>query len=355
MVQDDISNEISGKLRLQLTRAEKKRLTRRHTEDPEAYRLYLKGRHHWNQWTEEGFYKAIEYFHEATGKDPGYALAYAGSADSWVLLGWNSYLPPKEAFPKGKVAAMIALRLDPDLAEAHTSLAALLWLHDWKWEEAQTDFTRSLELSPTYPTANHWYAEFSTTMGRREEALARMKNGQELDPLSLIINVAVGWTFYLARQYDQAIEQLRRTVELDPHYPITYWILGLLLRKTGCYELAITEGEKGVQLSGGSPLMRAALAQTFGTAGRKQEALQMLDDLTKLARQKYVAPYFLAGIHVGLGENDRAIEYLEKSFEEHSHWLIYLHIDPGMDGLRDDPRFQDMLRRVGLPALSVER
>jgi serine/threonine protein kinase/tetratricopeptide (TPR) repeat protein len=349
-VQDDISNEISGKLRLQLTRAEKKRLTKHHTENAEAYRLYLKGRHHWSRWTEEGFYKAIEYFQQAVEKDPSYALAYTGLADCYVLLGWNSYLPPKEAFPKGKEAAMTALRVDPDLAEAHASLAALLWLHDWQWEEAEKEFKRSLELSPTYPTANHWYAEFVMTMGRHEEAIARMKNGQELDPLSLIINVAVGWALYLGRGYDEAVEQLRRTVELDPNYPVTYWILGLLLRKMGRCDLAITEGEKGVSLSCGAPLMRAALAHTFGTAGRTKEALQILDDLTKLAKQKYVAPYFLAGIHIALGENERAIEYLEKAYEEHSHWLIYLHIDPSMDGLRDDLGFQDLLRRVGLPA-----
>jgi serine/threonine protein kinase/tetratricopeptide (TPR) repeat protein len=350
-VQDEISNEISEKLRLQLTRAEKKRLTKHHTEDPEAYRLYLKGRHYWNRWTEEGFYKAIEYFQQAVEKDPSYALAYTGLADSYVLLGWNSYLSPKEAFPKGKIAAMTALRLDPDLAEAHTPLGALLWLHDWQWAEAQAEFKRSLELGPTYATANHWYAEYTMTMGRHGEAMARMKNGHELDPLSLIISVAVGWACYFARRYDEALEQLRRTVELDPNYPVTYWILGLLLRKTHCYELAITEGEKAVKLSGGSPLMSAALAHTFGTAGRTKEAFQILDELTKLAKQKYVAPYFFAGIHIGLGENDRALEYLEKSYEEHSHWLIYLHIDPSMDGLRDNPRFQDLLRRVGLPSL----
>ena len=352
-IQDEISNEISEKLRLQLTRTEKKRLTKHHTENAEAYRLYLQGRHYWNRWTEEGFYKAIEYFQQAVEKDPNYALAYAGLADSYVLLGWNSYLPPKEAFPKGKVAAMTALRLDPDLAEAPAPLAALLWLHDWQWEEAQAEFKRSLELGPTYATANHWYAEYAMTMGRHEEAMARMRNGHELDPLSLIINVAVGWAFYFSCRYDEAIEQLRRTVELDPNYPVTYWILGLLLRKTRCYELAITEGEKAVKLSGGSPLMRAALAHTFGTAGRTEEAFQILDELTKLAKTKYVAPYFFAGIHIGLGENDRAIEYLEKSYEEHSHWLIYLRIDPSMDGLRDNPRFQDLLRRVGLPELKA--
>jgi eukaryotic-like serine/threonine-protein kinase len=352
VIQDEISNEISGKLRLQLTRAQKKRLNRHHTEDPEAYQIYLKGRHHWNRWTEEGFYKAIEYFQQAVEKDPAYALAYAGIADSYVLLGWNSYLPPKDVFPKGKAAALKALQLDLDLGEAHTPLAAVLWLHDWQWPEAQKEFKRSLELNPTYPTANHWHAEFMMTMGRQVEAIAQMKNSQTLDPLSLIINVAIGWAYYHARRFDEALEQLLQTVELDPNYPVTLWILGLLYRTTGRYELAIAEGEKGVTLSGGSPLMRAALAHSYAKAGRAKEALVILDDLTKLAQHKYVAPHFFAGIHIGLGEYGRAIEYLEKSYEEHSHWLIYLHMDPSMDDLRNDPRFHDLLKRVGLPAVT---
>jgi tetratricopeptide (TPR) repeat protein len=170
--------------------------------------------------------------------------------------------------------------------------------------------------------------------------------------LSLIINVAVGWALYHGRQYNEAIEQLHRTLELDPNYPVTCWILGLLLRKTGCYESAIAEGEKGVKLSGGSPLMRAALAHTYGAAGRTDEAVQLLNELTALAKQKYVAPYFFAGIHIGLGEYDRAMDYLEKAYEEHSHWLIYLHIDPGMDDLRSHSRFQDLMQRIGLPPLA---
>ena len=348
-IQDDISNEISEKLKLQLTHAQKKKLTRHHTEDPEAYRIYLKGRHHWNRWTEEGFYKAIEYFQQAVEKDPAYALAYAGLADSYVLLGWNSYLPPKDAFPKAKTAALTALQFDPDLGEAHTPLAAVLWLHDWQWPEAQKEFKRSLELNPNYPTANHWYAEYVITMGRHAEAIARIKNSQTLDPLSLIINVAIGRDYYLARRYDDALEHLLQTVELDPNYPVTYWVVGLLYVTTGRYDLAIAAGEKAVTLSGGSPLMRAALAHSYGKAGRKKEALQILDDLTSLAKCKYVAPHFFAGIHIGLGENDRALDYLEKSFEDHSHWLIYLHIDPVMDDLRNEPRFQDLLKRVGLP------
>ena len=348
-IQDEISNEISDKLRLKLTRAEKKRLAKRETDDPEAYRLYLKGRHHWNQWTEDGFYKAIDYFQQAIAKDPAYALAYTGVADSYVLLGWNAYLPAKDAFPKAKAAATRAREIEPNLGEAHAPLAAVLWLYDWQWPEAQREFQRSLTLNPAHPTASHWYAECLMTMGRQAEAIERMKKSQELDPLSLIISVAIGWAYYMARQYDEALEQLRRTIELDPNYPVTYWILGLILRKTGRYDLAITEGEKGVKLSGGSPMLRAALAQTLATAGRKDEAIQLLDDLANLAKQKYVAPYFFAGIHIGLGENDRAMEYLEKSYEEHSHWLIYLHLDPGMDPLRSNPNFQDLLRRIGLP------
>ena len=244
---------------------------------------------------------------------------------------------------------MGALRLDPDLGEAHTSDAAVLWLHDWRWPEAGREFQRSLALSPSHPTASHWYAEYLMTMGHHADAIERMKSSQELDPLSLIISVAIGWAFYMARRYDEAIEQFRRTVELDPNYPVTYWILGLVLRKMGRNELAIAEGEKGVKLSGGSPLMNAALAQTLATAGKREKAIQILDELTELAKQKYVASYFFAGIHVGLGEEDRAMEYLEKSYEEHSHWLMYLHMDPGMDGLRSNLRFEDLLRRVGLP------
>jgi serine/threonine-protein kinase len=352
-VQDDISNEISENLRLKLTRAEKKRMTKRQTDDADAYRLYLKGRHHWDRWTEDGFYKAIEYFQQAVDKDPAYALAHAGIADSYVLLGWNCYLLPKEAFPKAKMAAMRALRLDPDLGEAHAPLAAVLWLYEWQWQEARTEFRRSLELNPAYPTANHWYSEYLMTMGRLDEVIAGMKKSQELDPLSLIISVAIGWALYMGRRYEESLEQFRRSVELEPNYPMTRWILGLLLRKMGHFEQAIEEGDKGVKLSVGSPVMRAALAQTLATAGRREQALLILEELTTLAKQKYVSPYFLAGIYVGLGEPDRAMKHLEKACEDHSHWLMYLHLDPGMDALRSETRFQDLLRRIGLPLQSA--
>jgi TolB-like protein len=339
--------------RLRLTHAEKRRLTKRQTDDAEAYRLYLKGLHHWNRWTEDGFYKAIESFQQAVEKDPGYALAHTGLGIMYVLLGWNSYLPPKDAFPKGKVAALTSLQLDPDLGEAHTALAGPLWLYDWQWIEAQKAFKRSLQLNPHYPTCSHWYAEYLMSMGCHEEAIVMMKKSRELDPLSLIINVAIGWACYMARRNDEAIEQLEQSSELDPNFPVTYWILGLLYRKMGRYDLAISAGEKGVKLSGGSSLMSAALAHTYGKCGKTKGARQLLTGLRELARHKYVAPHFLAGIHIGLREHDRAIEYLEESYREHSHWLVYLQIDPSMDDLRNDPRFQDLLRRVGLPLRHV--
>ena len=203
-----------------------------------------------------------------------------------MLLGWNSYLPPKDAFPKAKIAAMRALRLDPDLGEAHTPLATVLWLYEWQWQQAREEFERSLALNPAYPTANHYYAEYLMTMGRHAEAIEKMKSSQELDPLSLIISVAIGWAFYMARRYDEAIEQLRRTIELEPNYPMTCWILGLALRKSGRYDIAILEGEKGVELSGGSPLMSAALAQTLAIAGKRKRAVKILGDLTKLGQTK---------------------------------------------------------------------
>ena len=348
-IQDEISQEISEKLRPKLTRAEKKRLSKRQTDDPEAYRLYLQGRHHWNRWTEDGFYKAIDCFEQAIDKDPGYALAQAAVADCYVLLGWNSYLPPKDAYPQAKLAAMRALKLDPALGEARASLAAVLWLYDWQWQEAQSEFERSIALNPAYPTSNHWYAEYLMTAGRHEEAIRRMKKSQELDPLSLIISVAIGWNQYMAGRYDDAMAQLRRTIELDPHYPVTYWILGLLLRKLERYEEAIAHAEKSVALSGGSPVMRAALAQTLALAGQRPQANSILDDLLKLSQQKYVAPYFLSGIYLGLGQQDRAIEDLEKAAQEPSHWLIYLRIDPGMDAVRSEPRCQALLRRIAWP------
>jgi tetratricopeptide (TPR) repeat protein len=187
------------------------------------------------------------------------------------------------------------------------------------------------------------------TMGRHEEAIATIRRALEFDPLSLIINVAVGWIFYFGRRYDEAIDQFRKTLELDANYSVTHWILGLVYRNTNRHQDAVAEGEQAVALSGGSSMMRAALAHTYASAGRTNEAIRILSDLLELAKHNYVSPYFLAGIHAGLQEKDRALECLEAAFKEKSHWLLYLHIDPSMDSLRDDPCFGGFLRSIGLP------
>ena len=234
-------------------------------------------------------------------------------------------------------------------------MAAVLWLQEWQWEEARKEFDRSLNLSPRYPTGNHWQAEFVMTMGQHSRAIAKMRSSQELDPLSLIIHVALGWALYMARRYDESIEQLKRTIALDPNYPVAYWILGQVYSKIGAHDLAIAAGEKSIQLSGGSLLMSAALAQSYGASGKKENVLKILFDLTEQAKYKYVAPHFFAGVHLGLGDEGRALDYLEKSYEERCHWLIYLHIDPSMDRLRNNPRFHNLLQGIGLPATMSAR
>jgi TolB-like protein/Tfp pilus assembly protein PilF len=348
VLQEEIANEISERLRLRLTRAEKKGLVKRHTENAEAYQLYLKGRYHWDKWTPEGFAKGMNYFEQAVGQDPGYSLAHAGLADSYLLLGWNSLLPPADAFAKANAAARKALQFDKDLAEAHTSLAAQLWLHDWNFAKAEQKFCRSLELRPSYATAHHWYAEYLMTMGRMEESLSQIKRSLELDPLSLIINVAFGWMLYHAARYEEAIEQLKQTLELEPNYPVTHWILGLVHRETGHCDVAVTEGEKAVSFSDGVPLLRAALAHTYAIAGRTIQSRNILGDLNQLAKETYVSPYCLAGIHAGLQELDRAVEYLEDAIKEKSHWLLYLRIDPGMNTVRGNAHLQELLFSAGL-------
>lgn len=349
VLQEQLSDEISARLRLRLTQEERKRLVKRHTESAEAYRLYLKGRYYWDKWTPEGFGKGMEYFHHAVDEDPGYALAYAGLADSYTLLGWNSYLSPNEAFQKSKSAAMKALQFDEDLAEAHTSRAASLWLHEWNYAEAQSEFKRALDLGPQYPTAYHWYAEYLMTVGRFEEALAMIHRSLELDPLSAIINCALGWMLYHERRYDEAIHQLQKTVQLDPHFAVSHWILGLTYGQTGQYQDGISEGRKATELSGGSPLFRAALAHTYALAGDRDEVRVILRELANVSRQTYVSPYSLAGIHAGLEDKDASFEYLEAAFKDKSHWLIYLHMDPAMDKLRDDPRLENLLGQVERP------
>ncbi|MGH9364573.1 MAG: protein kinase domain-containing protein [Thermoanaerobaculia bacterium] len=348
-VQEEIARQILEALRVKLTGEEKEGVTRRYTESSEAYRLYLKGRFYWNKRTSEGVRRGIEYFSRAIEADPEYALAYAGLADGYNILGFYTVLPAREAFPKAKAAASKALEIDGSLAEARASLAYARHYYDWDWAEAEREYRRAIELNPGYPTVHSFYANCLTTMGRHEEALAESGRAQELDPLSLIITTGGGWMYYFARRYDDAMRQIQKALEMDATFVPAHWFLGLAYEQKGMDRDAVEELRKAVEFSGGGTLMMAALAHAHAAFGRRSEAEKMIGELEALSAKKYVSPYYVALIHAALGDPDSAFRCLEKAYEERSHGLTFLKVDPQVDPLRSDPRYQDLLRRVGFP------
>jgi serine/threonine protein kinase/Tfp pilus assembly protein PilF len=351
-IQEEISREISEKLRLRLTGEEQKRLTRRYTENPEAYQTYLKGRYYWNKRAVEGFKKGLEYFQQAIEQDPSYALAYAGLADSYNLLGLYVYhgLPPKESYPRAKAAAEHALQIDDTLAEPHTSLAWVKFRFDWDWPGAESEFKRAIELNPRYPTAHHWYAYYLAGVGRLDEARAAIQKAQELDPLSLIINATVAQVFYYAHEYDRAIEQLRKTLEIDPNFAHAHRLLGESYREKAMVREAIAEMQKAVTLSGGNrAYYLGQLGNAYAVSGRRGEALRILDELMELSQQMYVSPTIFAIVYIGLGQKDKAFTWLERAYEERSAFPTEFLAEPMFDSLRSDRRFQDLLRRMNFP------
>lgn len=349
-VQEEISREISEKLRLRVTVEERKRLLKRYTGDPEAYSLYLKGRFYWNKRTGEGLRKAIDYFQGAIEKDPSYALAYSGLADCYNLLSLYSGMPPKKAMPKAKAAARKAIEIDESLAEAHTSLAYTYLYYDWNWPSAEREFRCAIDLNPNYATAHHWYHEFLIAMGRFEEQMAEILHAEELDPVSLIINTDVGWGLYYARQYDQAIEQLRRTLELDSNFAVAHLILGLAHAQKNCHAEALASIQKSIELCGNDPFALAigALGYVYAISGRKSEALSTIDRVKGLSNVRYASDYCQAMVLAGIGDRAGVIERLESAFEQRYDRLIYLNVEPIFDDLRDDPKFQNLIRRIGL-------
>jgi eukaryotic-like serine/threonine-protein kinase len=348
-VQEDIAREISQNLRLRLTGDEEKRLAKSYTANPEAYQAYLKGRYWWNKRTEEGLNKGIEYFQQAIAKDPTYALAYDGLADCYTLLPIYANVPPKDASPKAKEAALKALEIDDTLAEAHTSLAYVKTQYDWDWSGAEKEFQRAIGLNPAYATAHQWYGQTLTHTRQLEEAITEYKRALELEPLSLVINRELGRAFYLARQYDQAIEQLRKTLEMDPNFTWTHVYLGLAYLPKSIYKEGIAEIEKELVVSHGNPYALSGLGYAYAVAGRRAEAQKVLDQLNGMAKQKYVPAKFRAIIYVGLGEKAKAFEWLEKAYEDRSLEIGWgFNVDPVYDPLRSDPRFADLLRRMNL-------
>ena len=347
-LQGDIVHEVTDKLRLRLTDKEEKRLTRHSTENAEAYQLYLKGRYYWNKRTPDDIHKAIENFQEAIEKDPNYALAYAGLADCYQVPA--NRLPPRQRMPQAEAAARKALELDNTVVEAHTTLARVLYAYDWDWSGAEKEFKRAIELNPRYAPAHQWYGAYLSATGRFREASAEEKRAQELEPLSLIMNFEVALGLYQARNYDQAIDQFQKTLELDPNFPPPHTYLPAAYEQKGMFEEAIAGFQRGIPVTEGADntLTMAGLAHAYAVSGRKTEARRLLAELQRLSEQSYVPAHDLALVYTGLGERDKAFGWLDKASEEHSFNLIYLKTEPRFDPLRSDPRFAELLRRVGL-------
>jgi serine/threonine protein kinase/tetratricopeptide (TPR) repeat protein len=350
-IRDEISKEMTTALRMRLTGEDEKRMAKSYTASPEAYQDYLKGRFWWNKQDEEGFKKGIEYFQQAIANDPGYALAYDGLSDCYSGLATYGYVVAKEDFPRAKEAAQKALELDDALAEAHASLASIKVFYDWDWAGAEAESKRAIELNPSYALAYVWYAIALRNEGRLDEAVTENKRALELDPLSLLINRGLGVLFYNARQYDQAIEQERKTLELDATYIPAHRTLGMTYVQKSMYKDAIAEFEKTLTISPGNPYVLSEAGYAYAMSGRRADAQKALDQLNNVSKQEYVPAGYRAMIYTGLGEKDKAIEWLEKSYQEHfviAEGTADIKVDPVFDPLRSDPRFADLLRRMNL-------
>jgi tetratricopeptide (TPR) repeat protein len=335
-------------LRMRLTGEDEKRMDKSYTANPEAYQDYLKGRYWWNKRTEEGFKKGTEYFQQAIEKDPNYALAYSGLADCYSFLAQYGIAPAKDVFPRAREAALKALEIDDTIAEAHTSLGHIKDIYDWDWLGAEREIKRAIALNPSYGDAHREYGTVLRNVGRFEEAIAEHKRAVELDPLSLVNNRTLGMAYLVARQYDQVIEQDRKTLELNPNFPGAHYDLCMAYLQKSIYKEAIAECEKEVVVAPGNYAL-SRLGYAYAVAGRRAEAQKMLDKLNLLSKQKYVPAWTMAQIYAGLGEKNKAFEWLEKGYEERSigppeSINVNLYYDP----LRSDPRFTDLLRRMNL-------
>jgi serine/threonine-protein kinase len=349
-----IAEEISGALRPQLTGKQRASIAEHATDNPVAHRLYLKGRHFWNKRTEEGTLKALDFFQQAVNEDPTFALAYAGLADSYSLLVAFGLSSPREAFPKARAAAIRAIEINDGLAEAHTSLAFIKESYDWDWSGADREYRRAIELDSGYATAYQWYSFALFREGRWDDAISAAKRAQELDPLSLPISGCLGYLYYLSRQYDEAIEQTRKALELDPSFPMVHAFLGIMHVQRGEYEKGVEELELSARLSERDPEYLAYLGYGYAVAGRSAEARAVLDELRDRADRRYVPPSYFAMIHSGLGEPDEAFGWFDRAYEVRDYYLNYQLLEPMYDHVRNDPRFDELMRRVGLDRSILE-
>ncbi len=349
-LQSQVASAIVNEIRINLTPEEQQRLASTRPVSAEGYEDYLKGRYFWNKRSEEGLTKAIAYFQLATEKDPHYALAFAGLADCYSIIGSAivGTVPSQDVAPKAKAAALKALELDDTLAEAQTSLATVRFNYDWDWTGAAQGFKRSIELNPSYATAYQRYSLYLMAMGRTKESLAQMNRARELDPLSISMNFSLGWRLYMAHQYDQAIEQLQNTLDMDPSFALPRMVLGQAYEQKGAYPQALTELQKAVSASHESPQMLGALGNAYGASGNRSEAGKVLAQLMEQSKKQYVSPFYVAIVYAGLSENDKAIDWLEKAYKDRSNAIVFSKVDPQLDTLRSTPRFKSLLRRLAL-------
>jgi tetratricopeptide (TPR) repeat protein len=347
-IQDEISLAIVDKLKVKLLGGEKTKILKRHTRDLDAFNLYLKGRYFWNKRTEESLKKSIEYFNQAIEKDPGYALAHAGLADSNLTLQDYTFVSPKETLPRAREAAHKALEIDSRLAEAHNSLAQVLF-REWDWEGAEREHKLAIELNPNYATAHHWYSLMLTYAGRFDQAEGEMRLALELDPLSLVINRNLGMSLYYARRYDLALEQLQKTLEMEPTFSLAHAGLGEVYVQKAMYEEALKEFEREKRVRKGlNPLVETWKGVTYAKMGKEGKARKILADLLERSKKAYVPPILAASLSFALGENDRGFEWLEKGYKEHDSTLLEIKVDPRFDGVRSNPRYKELLKKVGL-------
>jgi TolB-like protein/Tfp pilus assembly protein PilF len=346
-IQDEISQAIVTVLKLKLAKPASRALGRRPVE-PEAYESYLKGRFFWNKRTESDLNRSIEYFLRAIELYPPYALAYAGLSDAYVLLGIFGVRAPGDVYPKARAAAERALEIDETLAEPHAALGHVLTAYDWDFQGAETEYKRALDLNSSYPTAHQWYGHLLVVTGRYAEGIAEVTRARDLDPLSVPINAFVGLIYMKARKSREAVEAARKGVDLDPNNPFAHWILARALDAQNELSESVAESEKAARLSGGGQASTAQLGCAYARIGDTAKAHKIIDQLAELSRTKYVSPYDIAIIYTGLGEKDLALEWLEKAYEERAVRLLELP-DPAFDTLRSDPRFQDLVKRIGLP------
>jgi TolB-like protein/DNA-binding winged helix-turn-helix (wHTH) protein/Flp pilus assembly protein TadD len=347
-LQGDVARDVAEEIRATVTPDERSQLHSARQLNVDAFEAYLKGRYYWNKRNAQGIRRASEYFQQAIEKDPSYGLAYSGLADCNSGLAWHGFISPAEALPKAKAAALKAIEIDPQSGEAHASLALVLH-HQADWVKAEGEFKRALELNPAYANAHHWYGDYLSVMGRHEEALVEAKRAFELDPLSPIINTWLGLRYYLARRYDEAIAQGRKTVEFDSSFAPAHLLLGQAYVLKGMNEQAISELQNATKLSGDSPLYMAQVGVAYAAAGKNTEALGVIDHLKKIAGTSYVSSYGLAQIYAALGNKPEALNWLQTAHDERAVWMAYLNVDPILDPLRPEPRFQDLLRRMNFP------